>query len=63
MRRCGLPKRKINELPVRQAVSSNPVGSLTIMKTCGGHSDENRKTTETVLVFYERAAYSEAWQE
>jgi hypothetical protein len=59
MRRCGWPRRKINRSPVRRGVSSNSVGSLTIMKTGGGQSGENCKTAETVLVFYDLAAYSD----
>jgi len=56
MRRCGWPRRKINKSPVRRGVSSNSVGSLTIMKTGGGQSGENCKAAEKVLVFYHLAA-------
>jgi hypothetical protein len=48
LRRCDRPRRKINESPVRRAISSNCVGSLTIMKTGGGQGGENCKTAETV---------------
>jgi len=54
-----LAEAKINKSPVRRGVSSNSVGSLTIMKTGGGQSGENCKTAETVLVFYDLAAYSD----
>jgi hypothetical protein len=46
------------------AVSSNSLGSLTIMETGGGQGGENCKTTKIVLVFYDPAAYSDwLWQE
>jgi hypothetical protein len=46
------------------AVSSNSVGSLTIMETGGGQGGEECKTAKIVLVFYEAAAYSDwLWQE
>jgi len=51
-----LAEAKINKSPVRRGVSSNSVGSLTIMKTGGGQSGENCKAAEKVLVFYHLAA-------
>ena len=47
----GWRRRKINEAPVRWAVSTNSVGSLTIMETGGGRGGEYYKTAEIVLVF------------
>ena len=35
------------------------MGSLTIMKIGGGQGGANCKTAETVLVFYDPAAYSD----
>jgi len=35
------------------------MGSLAIMKTDGGQGGESCKTAETVLVFYDPAAYSD----
>jgi hypothetical protein len=60
----GWRRRKINETLPRWVVSTNSVGSLTIMETGGGRGGENCKTGEIVLVFYDPGAYSDwLWQE
>jgi len=60
----GWRRRKINEAPVRWAVSTNSVGWLTIREIGGGQGGENCKTAEIVLVFYDPEAYSDGlWQE
>jgi len=55
----GWRRRKINETLPRWVVSTNSVGSLTIMETGGGRGGENCKTGEIVLVFYDPGAYSD----
>jgi hypothetical protein len=59
LRRRGWWRRKINEAFVRWAVSTNSLGSLTIMETGGGRGGGNCKTAEIVLVFYHPGAYSD----
>jgi len=58
LRRLGRRWRKIKESPVRPSVSSNSLGSLTIMERGGGQRGDPCKTAEIVLVFYDPAAYS-----
>ncbi len=56
LRPRGGPRQKINESPIRRAVSTNSVGSLTIMESSGGRGGVNCKTAEIVLVFYDPKA-------
>lgn len=64
LRSRGGPRRKINESPIRRAVSTNSVGSLTIMESSGGRAGANGKTAEIVLVFWDPKAYTvRLWQE
>jgi hypothetical protein len=48
----------MNETLARWAVSTNSLGSLTIIETGGRRGGENCKTAEIVLVFYDPEAYS-----